>query len=160
MAPPAHVQALTAIINSLFIVIGLRDIFAPGTPLPMPDDDKLMGIMAVGNDKKSTESFRVLGTRDFLSNMIGCFIVTVSVAKITTVFSHTSEGTFLRRNLLIMWAAADIVTGAVMYKHNDFIVSQFGVPMGVLPFAVMMFLEAGVYLHDALLRERKTKKKK
>jgi len=157
-----HLQVITAVVNTLFIAIGLRDIFSPGTPLPMPDDDKLMMIFAVGNDKRGcgTESFRLVGARDFLSNIIGAFIVTVSAAKLTTVFSHSTEGTFLRRNLLITFGVADICIALLLSKHTDFIKTQFGVPFGMAPFMAMMFLEGAVYLYDALARPRKTKKTK
>ena len=86
--------------------------------------------------------------------------MTVSAAKLTTVFSHSTEGTFLRRNLLITFGVADICIALLLSKHTDFIKTQFGVPFGMAPFMAMMFLEGAVYLYDALARPRKTKKTK
>ena len=43
-----------------------------------------------------------------------------------------------------------------MYQHNGFVEENFGT--NIYGFMAVMALEGGVYVHDALVRERKTKK--
>jgi hypothetical protein len=40
MSPPPHIKAIVGLANAILLPAGLRDIFMPGTGLPLPDDDK------------------------------------------------------------------------------------------------------------------------
>lgn len=156
MAPPAHLQAVTAVSQCLFLTVGLRDILATGTPLPLPDEDKLMKVWTASMDKKSTAPFRSDGARDFVAQVWGTFIVALALCKLCTVFTHTVEGTYLRRNLFLVFGVCDLLTAFLLLQHDAFFMASFEV--SVKPFIAIMAIEGLVLLQDALMRDRKPKK--
>ena len=86
----------------------------------------------------------------------GVFVLTVAAVKLTTVFTH-QEGTFLRKNLLIVLGLANLLMAYFFYV-NRAITAAFGADN--MPYVAMMSLEGGLFLYDALMRERKMKKVK
>ena len=112
-------------------------------------------------------SFTVLGSRVaapveganlMLEQTGGAMQVGLAVAKLTTVWTNTQEGTFLRRNLLGVFGVVQLLMAFLLYKHTAFINDNYGADMTV--WSVLTLAEGLIYLGDVLLRERKTKTKK
>ena len=154
MSPPVHVKAIVAFAQSLFLAIGIRDLVATGTPLPLPDEEKLMKMFEADSSMKSSAVFRSEGAKMFFGQLFGCFITTVALVKMTAVFTNL-EGTFLRRNLFITLGLCDWLTAGTLLGHDAFFMSSFDVT--VKPFIGIMAVEGAVLLFDALFRERSLK---
>jgi len=88
----------------------------------------------------------------------GAFTITIAFAKLITVFSNTSEGTFLRRDLLAMFGAMNLVVAYLFNMHLAFLKQKYG--FDTYPFVILLSIEGLVYLGDAVLRERKVKSKR
>ena len=152
MAPPLYVQAVIGAVQMLFLVIGLRDIVATGTPLPLPDEAKLMMVFKASADKYSSAVFRSEGAMLFFGQMLGTFILTVAVAKLTLVFTNTTEGTYLRRNLFVAFGMTDLLAAGILFGRDSFFIDNFDV--SVKPFIGLMVIEGLVLLVDAFFRPR------
>jgi hypothetical protein len=156
---PTHVKAIVALTSALFLAAGGRDIVSPGAGLPLPDDDKviqsLFGAPPVGACTAS-EVGCVPGRLLFLSHGWGMMVVTLALAKVVTVFSHP-EGTYLRRNLFLLFGASDLAFGAIVQSHEPLFASRGASALG---FVAAFAVEGLVFLHDALTRARPAKKAK
>ena len=42
MSPPQHVKAVSVACNAVVLIMGARNVFSPGTVLPIPGDDKFV----------------------------------------------------------------------------------------------------------------------
>lgn len=148
MAVPTHVKAAVSAISGFFCIFAIRDIFSPAMPI-MPDDEIMMKWFFDGNTPPLREPFLMI------SHFVGVMLLAGNVPKLVTV--HTAqEGTFLRRNLFVAYGLFDIFMGALLYTHEGALKDVGGT---FLPYLVLMMIEGGILLHDALLRERKTKKR-
>ena len=158
MPLPVHVRAICAATNVVFLVVGLRDVFAPGVPLPgAPGDDRAMLMWgSVKTKKDGLVAAPVEGVMLFLEQVMGCMLITAALAKLVAVFSH-SESTFLRRNLLVSFGLTDLLTASFVYSHSEYAMSTYGADL--MPYVVIMVVEGLAFLYDALMRERKVKKK-
>ena len=159
MPLPLHVQAVCLVTNALCLASGLRDIFAPGTPLPLPSSDRMM--LMWGSTKTKRDGLvaaPVEGTMLFIEQAWGALFITLALAKLTTVFTHTQEGTFLRRNLLAAFGVSGLLLGYVFYTHSAHVQEVYGA--NIVGYAGLIALEGAIYLSDALLRPRKVKKSK
>ena len=100
----------------------------------------------------------VEGANLMLENTGGVMQVGLALSKLTTVWTNTQEGTFLRRNLLCAFGVSQLLMAYFMYKHTGSIKENYGADFTV--WTILTFVEAVVYLGDVLLRERKTKLKR
>jgi len=154
MSPPTYVKAVVGLAQTLFLCIGVRDLVATGTPLPLPDEEKLMQIFKADGSYRSTATFRSEGAMLFFGQLFGCFIITIALAKLAIVFTNP-EGTFLRRNMFITMGICDLLTAGTLLQHDAYFMSTFDVT--VKPFIFLMTLEGAVFLFDALFRPREEK---
>ena len=151
--------AIVGASNALFLILGLRDIFFPGTALPMPDDDKLVaaffGPIPVGDCGK--KAFDCLpGKMLMLSQLWGVLLATVAATKLTCVLTNP-EGTFLRRNLFLVFGVSDLLMAYLGQVHGPYLATQGA---SVTPFCIALGIEGAALLHDALTRDRAEKKRK
>ena len=148
---PGYVKLIVGFTSALVLTAGLRDIFAPGTGLPLPDDDKtiaaVFGAPPVGACGKKAVGC-VPGRMLFVSQGWGLMAVTLSAVKLVAVFSHP-EGTFLRRNLFATLGASSVAFAYIINSHESYFNEQDASAMG---FALVFALEGIVLLYDALLR--------
>lgn len=87
------------------------------------------------------------------SNILGCTLLSLVASKLVTLFS-TKEGTFLRRNLLLIYGAMDIfLAGRSLMFEKEF--HTAGATTKGLSFITL--LEGTAFLYDAVFRERKVK---
>ena len=153
LSGPSHFTAHAA---PLFLVAGTRDMFFSGTPLPLPNDDKLMLVWGHRKDKQGKLSLTAPeGVMLMVCQAWGAFLVTMALLKLVTVFTHTTEGTFLRRNLFVAFAVTDLLIASIFFQHHAMLDDKLGAD--VMPFVVVFALEGLVYLQDALMRQRKVK---
>ena len=62
------------------------------------------------------------------------------------------EGTFLRRNLLLVFGLTDFGIAYIFNSHNEFFLTTYGADAS--PFVLMLMVEGLAYLSDALFRKR------
>ena len=148
---PGYVKLIVGLSSALVLSAGLRDIFMPGTGLPLPDDDKtiaaVFGAPPVGSCGKKAVGC-VPGRMLFVSQGWGVMAATLSAVKLVAVFSHP-EGTYLRRNLFATLGAGSVAFAAIIYSHEGYFNEQGASAMG---FALVFAVEGLVLLYDALLR--------
>ena len=92
-----------------------------------------------------------------IEQLFGMFLITVALAKLTTVFGH-SEGTFLRRNLFVMFGICSLGTAFIFNLHNTFIKTTYGAD--ATTWIALLGVEGLAYLVDAFTRPRASKAKK
>ena len=147
---PGYVKLIVGLTSAVVMTAGLRDIFAPGTGLPLPDDDKtiaaVFGAPPVGACGKKAVGC-VPGRMLFVSQGWGLMAVTMSAVKLVALFSHP-EGTFLRRNLFATLGASSVGFAYIINSHESYFNEQDASAMG---FALLFALEGIVLLYDALL---------
>ena len=144
MAPPLHIKVISALLNSVVVIAGVRNIVAPGVPVVLiPEDDVFQLHFHSGKDSKMA----------FIFQLFGCFMLMAASTKFIVVFGHV-EGTFLRQKLLIALGAVDLVTAAVVLMYK-------GLPAAVtMGFAVLHGIEGAAFLFDAAFRSRRVKEAK
>jgi len=160
MAVPTHVKAIVAAVSMLLLTAGSRDMFYPGLGLPLPDDDKVIGALfgsypnvgACGKKEVGCVPGRLL----FLSQAWGLMVVTIALIKVVTTFSNP-EGTYLRRNLFVLFGLTDVFFAAVIYVHEPLFTSRGASAMG---FMAAFAVEGLTFLQDGLMRARTIKKVK
>jgi len=87
------------------------------------------------------------------SNILGFALLTLVASKLTTLFSG-KEGTYLRRNLLIVFGAMDIVMATSLLRfERGFKVSG----ASIKGLCLLTFTEGAVFLYDAFVRPRPRK---
>ena len=155
MPAPEHLQAITALVNCYMLVACARDIFFPGTPLPLQGDEQLMLIWGSKVDKKGNVSpAAVEGVMLMIAQISGLVWATVALIKLVTVFSH-QEGTFLRRNLFAVFGLMDLAFAAVFSTFEPLLQKRFGA--SVTPYVALFVVEGVAFLQDALMRPRKVR---
>ena len=92
-----------------------------------------------------------------IEQLFGMFLITIAIAKLTTVFGH-SEGTFLRRNLFVMFGVCSLGTAFIFNAHNAYLKTTYGAD--ATPWIAVLAAEGLAYLIDALTRPRASKAKK
>ena len=162
MTLPLHVRFVCALESFMFIAMGLRDIISPGVGLSFAQDigeDK----MAMMWGSKLTKKGELVGTpiegvQLVLAREHGLLFVFVGLFSLGVVFSHMSEGTFLRRNLLALLGLMRLGLALHYYVHLD-ILKENLLDTTVFWLTVVEMAIIGLfYLADALLRVRKVKK--
>ena len=144
MPPPLHVKAVSALLNSVVAIAGVRNILAPGVPVALIPEDDVFQLHFHGDGKVKDAKMA------FIFQLIGCFMLMAACTKFIVVFGHV-EGTFLRQKLLFALGAVDLVTAAVVLMYK-------GMPESVtMGFSVLHGLEGAVFLLDAAFRSRKVK---
>ena len=138
MYPPQHVKAVSVACNAVVLIMGARNVFSPGTVLPIPGDDKFVA------------HFGGSAATLFLMQLFGLFMLSTAGAKLTTVVYD--EGTFLRQKLFTVLGALDLLLAFTVFNYKALGAEVTG------GFVAMHALEGAVFLHDALTRERKVKR--
>ena len=151
--PPFHVKAVTLLTSIVFGSIATRNIFHPGEAIFLPNDDNLQKFL-FGVDSPSQLSRGQI----VYSNLLGHMILVYLSAKLTTVWTATTEGTFLRRNLLTAFGITQIIMGISMYTRFETDLKNAGATFKGL--SGLMISEGLIFLYDALFRSRPIKKKK
>ena len=150
MAPPLHVKAISALLNTVVMIAGARNVFMPGTPvIVIPEDDafqehffKLPVAMEIMRSKMT-----------FIFQLFGCFMLMAASTKLIMVFT-TKEGTFLRQKLFFALGTVDLLTAAVVLMYK-------GMPQSVtMGIAGLHALEGVAFLADAAFRVRPVKDEK
>ncbi len=142
------------------MAVGARDLFATGTPLPVIGDDKnmlLWGSAIV--KKKGRVQMPVDGVMLFIAQSVGMYLITIALIKLVTVFTNVGEGTYLRRNLFLTFGVADLALAYLLYSHQAFF-ADFTGGGTLLPYVGLLSCEGLVFVMDATMRDRKTKKAK
>ena len=162
---PRYVKLVVGLASTLvltrIVVLGLRDVFAPGKVLPFDQPEGLLfrdaifgapPLGACGKKEKGCVPGRML----LVSQGWGAMAATLALVKLVAVFSHP-EGTFLRRNLFATLGGGGVAFAAIIYSHEPYFNSQGASGMTM---AFVFAVEGLVLLYDALLRPRATKKLK
>jgi len=151
MAPPQHVKIISGTASAMLFAIGLRGLIAPGSKIPfLPFEHDLQAYF--WGTKKPEE---LVNGQKALSKVQGMQIMTLAAAKLTMLFSHVTEGTFLRRNLFVAVGSGQFLGSLALLSMNE--EAKAG-GASFLPFVVALGGEGLVLLYDALMRERKVKK--
>eukprot|EP00548_Thalassiothrix_antarctica_P000434 CAMPEP_0194132418 /NCGR_PEP_ID=MMETSP0152-20130528/2899_1 /TAXON_ID=1049557 /ORGANISM="Thalassiothrix antarctica, Strain L6-D1" /LENGTH=154 /DNA_ID=CAMNT_0038827475 /DNA_START=84 /DNA_END=548 /DNA_ORIENTATION=+ len=152
MAPPQHVQIISGTASAMLFLIGLRGLIAPGAKIPFfpKAEHDLQAYFWGTKDPKL-----LVNGQKALSKIQGMQIMTLAAAKLTVLFSHVSEGTFLRRNLFVALGSGQFLGSLVMLLTMQKKAKSEGATF--LPFVLGLGVEGAVLLYDALMRERKTK---
>jgi len=158
MSPPFHVKIISGGASVTVLALGIRTVLKPGSSLFLPllpffgtttADD------AGTTDDKPEEL--VPGQQQALSKVSGWALITLAIVKLTTIFTHTNEGTFLRRNLFLALGTTQLVGSIAVTTIGDTQSKAKAAGASFWPFAVMLGGEGLVLLHDALMRNRPIK---
>ena len=87
----------------------------------------------------------------YVFQLFGCCLLYAVAAKLLLAFGH-SEGTYLRRQIMVAYGVLDFVFAYLAYDYWP--QAQKSVVAG---FALMHCVEGSVFLGDALLRPRPVK---
>jgi len=154
MTVPTYVKAITAFTAVLIVPSAIRNVVAPGVALPFPPMDAT-NVKALWPDVSKPT---IEGQRSrFLCQIVGLLWVGFFAIKLTTIFSHP-EGTFLRRNLMIVCGMIDVAAAAVMQTFSQVFADGLGV--NATPFVAVFLIEGAALLFDAIARKRPAKKAK
>ena len=137
-------------------MVGVRDVLLPGAPLPFPGDDKYQLVFGSQIIKKARVPAPVAFPLTLVLGWGGVFHAAYAVIKLVTVFS-SPEGTFLRRNLFATFGITELLVAANLLQYVDLVTNDIGV--SPMPFVVIFTASGLVFMADALLRERKPKRK-
>jgi|MDSW01.1.fsa_nt_gb hypothetical protein len=145
MPVPLPVKIASAVLNIVVVLAGLRNVFAPGEPIPLPDDNLFQAHFhgEPPSDSKMAWIFQLFGS----------FMLMSAFAKLTVVFGH-SEGTFLRQQLLFVFGCLDLVCARVVFSYDGFGEKTFDVLGG---FGILHAIEGVAFISDAIFRERVAK---
>jgi len=138
------------------LAIAVRDLVSPGTPLPLPNDDKLQLLVGWTMVKNKRVLAPVPGEMNFMMSFGGIASIGYCAVKLVTVFTAL-EGTYLRRNLFLLFGVIELLYFVNVLDKEAYTKAQTGT--SIMPFLFIYALNAIVYLSDALLRVRKEKKK-
>ena len=143
MSPPVHIQIISALLNGVITVAGVRNLVEPGRPVVVIPEDDVFQKHFHGDpptDPKMAWVFQLLGA---------CFLM-IAATKLICVFGQP-EGTFLRQKLFAVLGVGDLVIATLAFSYK-------GMPPSVLGgFAVLHGLEGTAFLIDAVLRDRPVK---
>lgn len=148
--PPFYIKAISVLSSFVFGSVASRNIFRPGQPIFLPNDANLQLFFYGGS--------QLTRGQECLSNLTGHMTLIVIGTKLATVFSATSEGTFLRRNLLVVFGVTQVLTGISIFSRFEGDLNQAGGSFKGL--AGVMIVEGSMFLYDALFRARPVKKDK
>jgi len=149
MLVPLHVKIVSAVVNTVVIIAGLRNVFAPGVPIPGWTGDILFQAHfheEPGSDPKMGYIFQLFGS----------FMLMAAFAKLIFVFGY-SEGTFLRRQLIFAFGCLDLVCARAVLNYDGFGDKTFEIVGG---FGILHALEGIAFLSDAIFRKRLVKGRK
>ncbi len=123
---PTHVQGVALGTSSILGIVGLGD---------------WMGLGHGAMSKACTSE----------TGFTGALLVSKSVFTLVTIFSNRTEGTFLRRNLLLAIGICDmgLLANLVFANRRTCKASLWT--------GIVFALEATVFIHDALFRKRQAK---
>jgi len=157
MSPPVHVKIISGGASLTLLAMGIRNVLRPGMFLPIlpffgTAEHKLQSYLW-GTDKPE----ELVPGQQALSKVSGWTLVTLAAVKLTTIFTHTNEGTFLRRNLFIALGTAQLVGSIAVTTIGDTQSKAKAAGASFWPLAVILGGEGLVLLHDALMRNRPIK---
>lgn len=152
MTPPQHVKIVSGAASTVLLMIGIRNLFAPGSRIPFLDGEhKLQGFF--WGTRKSEEL--VSGQKAY-SKLTGVSLLTLVAAKFTVLFTHGNEGTFLRRNMFVALGATQLA-GSIFLLGGESQEKAKAAGASFWTMAAILGGEGLVLLHDALLRDRPVK---
>ena len=153
MSPPQHVKIISGAASTALLVMGLRNVFAPGAKIPFfPSADHDLQAFFWGT--KSPQEL-VPGQKAY-SKLTGLNLLALAAVKLTCVFSNANEGTFLRRNLFIALGTSQLL-GSIMLTTGESQTKAKAAGASFWHYAVILGGEGLVLLHDALMRDRPVK---
>ena len=155
MAPPQHVKLISGTASTALLVLGLRNLFAPGAGIPFfPRGERNLQAYFWGTRKPD----ELVPAQKACSRLSGLSLVALAVAKLTIVLTNSNEGTFLRRNLFVALGATQ-VAGSVLLTagESEGKAREAGGGASFWTYAVVLGAEGLVLLHDAFLRDRPVK---
>jgi hypothetical protein len=150
MHVPGYVKLSVFTAEAYLVSTAVRDLLAPGTPLPVVGDAELVKGLWGDVSSVTLESRRMLAQEQFW----GACLLALALVKLVTIFTNP-EGTFLRRNLMLAIGLADVGVWAVLQQHSQVLSDGYGVSL--LPFKCALLLEGSALLLDAVLRPRRVK---
>lgn len=155
MAPPQHVKIVSGAASAALLIMGIRDVIAPGSKIPFfpSQEHSLQGFF--WGTKNPDEL--VPGQKAY-SRAKGMQTIMIALTKLTTLFSLATEGTFLRRNLFMVMGSSQLV-GSFMLVANESEEKAKSVGASFWPQAIMLGGEGLLLLYDALMRDRPVKSK-
>lgn len=155
MAPPQHVKIISGAASAALLVMGIRDLIAPGSKIPFfpSSEHKRQGFF--WGTKNPDEL--VPGQKAY-SRFTGIQVITVALAKLTALFSLATEGTFLRRNIFMAIGGSQLL-GSLVLVAGESEEKAKAAGASFWPQAILLGGEGLLLLYDALMRDRPTKLK-
>ena len=141
--PPTYIKVVVGLASVIPLIAGVRNIVAPGTPLSFIPEDDVFQAHLHGSPKDPRMAY--------VFQLFGCCLLYAVAAKLLLAFGH-SEGTYLRRQIMVAYGVLDFVFAYLAYDYWP--AAQKSVVAG---FALMHCVEGSVFLGDALLRPRPVK---
>lgn len=153
MSPPEHVKIISGAASTALLMMGLRNVFAPGAKIPfLPSGEHNLQAYFWGT--KSPEE--LVPSQKAYSKVTGFNLLTLAAAKLTILFTNANEGTFLRRNLFIALGTSQLL-GSIMLTTGESQTKAKAAGASFWHYAVILGGEGLVLLHDALMRDRPVK---
>eukprot|EP00536_Pseudo-nitzschia_multiseries_P014869 jgi/Psemu1/311482/fgenesh1_kg.779_\ len=153
MTPPPHVKIISGAASTVLLMMGLRNVFAPGARIPfLPRGEHDLQALFWGT-KKSEE---LVPGQKACSRFSGVNLLALAAAKLTILFTHANEGTFLRRNLFIALGATQ-VAGSILLVGGESQEKAEAAGASFWTLAAILGAEGLVLLQDAVLRDRPVK---
>ena len=122
----------------MFLLVGLRDVFFTGQPLPFPDDDKMMKIWF--SDVKTDPGHLLI------AQACGISMATVAAAKLIMVHKP-QEGQYLRKFLMQLFAGANLLMMWMVYEKAAGIRKKYGA--NVVPYVALLACETALFVQQA-----------
>uniref|UniRef100_A0A7S4AN10 Uncharacterized protein n=1 Tax=Pseudo-nitzschia australis TaxID=44445 RepID=A0A7S4AN10_9STRA len=152
MSPPPHVKIISGTASTVLLVIGLRNLFAPGSRIPFLDGEHSLQGFFWGTKKPE----ELVSGQKAASKLAGVNLLALVAAKFTVLFTHGNEGTFLRRNMFAALGATQLA-GSIFLLGGDTQEKAKSSGASFWTMAAILGGEGLVLLHDALLRDRPVK---
>ena len=154
MAIPQHVKIISGTASAALFLTGLRFVVAPGSQSFFPKAENDLNAFIWGTKNPGE---LVPGQRAH-SKIQGLQVMTLAATKLTVLFTNIAEGTFLRRNIFFTMGAGQLF-GSLVLVGGEAERSAKAAGFSFWQHAIVLGLEGGVLLYDALFRERKVKPK-
>jgi hypothetical protein len=141
--------------SAALFLAGLRALLAPGKRLsffPKAEDDLMSFLYGTEKAEELVPAQRVH------SKIQGMQVMTLAATKLVVLFTNVAEGTFLRRNVFLSTGLGQLL-GSVVLVTGECQRSAKAAGFSFWQHAIVLGLEGGVLVYDALIRERKVKSK-
>jgi len=159
MSPPFHVKIISGGASLTLLAMGIRTVLKPGSlflpllPFLGTAEHQQLQRYVWGIDHPE----ELVPGQQALLKVSGWALITLAAVKLTTIFTHTNEGTFLRRNLFIALGTTQLVGSIAVTTIGDTQSKAKAAGASFWPLAVILGGEGLVLLHDALMRNRPIK---